>query len=69
MKLFFKDEQGYLLKACLIEYRNLKMQRLSQLMRDYEKHYQDCSRLNWEIDQLNIMIDNYEKALMAIFCK
>lgn len=66
MKLSYTEEISYLLKASLIEARNKRMQKVSVLSVDVH-NYRDVSRLNWEINRLNELIDRCDKNTALLF--
>lgn len=66
MKLSYTEEISYLLKASLIEARNKRMQKVSVLSVDVH-NYRDVSRLNWEINRLNELIDKCDRNTALLF--
>lgn len=66
MKLSYTEEVSYLLKASLIEARNKRMQKVSVLSVDVH-NYRDVSRLNWEINRLNELIDKCDRNTALLF--
>lgn len=66
MKLSYTEEISYLLKASLIEARNKRMRKVSVLAVDVH-NYRDVSRLNWEINRLNELIDKCDRNTALLF--